>query len=102
LITHRVVSVGCTLLFAGIGFGAVKLLRLLIVVVVGAFRLTRCASGSVPVFTDHLSTPHAKAEAEKKDSRWMARDTDRTKDQYLLIICAILLIYCSNVRSGSN
>src|SRR5437667_3840791 len=59
--THTVVSVGETLLFAGIGLGTVSARIAAIVVFCGAFRFTRCASGSVPVFTDQRSTPQANA-----------------------------------------
>ncbi|MGH9762692.1 MAG: hypothetical protein ACREAC_17865 [Blastocatellia bacterium] len=59
LITHTVVSVGCTLLLEGIGFGAARLLRLAIVVGLVEFIVINPASASVPVLTDHRSTPHA-------------------------------------------
>src|SRR5438034_4001514 len=58
---NTVVSVGCTRLFNGIGRGAGRPARLAIVVVVVLERLTSCASGSVPVFTDQRSTPHVAA-----------------------------------------
>ncbi|HYL97349.1 MAG TPA: hypothetical protein VEZ90_00215 [Blastocatellia bacterium] len=61
LITQTVVSVGCTRLFAGIGFGAAGLLRFAIVVGVGELSWINPASASVPVLTDHRSTPQANA-----------------------------------------
>jgi hypothetical protein len=54
-----VVSVGRTRLLSGMGLGAGRAARLAIVVVVVLERLMRPASGSVPVFTDQRSTPHA-------------------------------------------
>ena len=56
---NTVVSVGFTRVFNGIGLGAGRPVRLAIVVLVGLERLMRLASVSVPVFTDHRSTPQA-------------------------------------------
>jgi hypothetical protein len=58
---NTVVSVGRTRLFAGMGLGAGKLVRLVIEVGVVDERLIRPASPSVPVFTDQRSTPHCVA-----------------------------------------
>jgi len=58
--TQTVVSVGCTRLLLGMGLGAVKLLRVAIVVGDVEFMFTRPESASVPVLTDHRSTPHAR------------------------------------------
>jgi hypothetical protein len=56
--TQSVVSVGETRLLAGMGLGAGAARKEVMVVAVGAFRLTKPASGSVPVLTDQRSTPH--------------------------------------------
>src|SRR6476620_3414377 len=56
--THCVVSHGDTRLLAGMGLGAAGVRNAAMVVLVEEFRLTRPASGSVPVFTDQRSTPH--------------------------------------------
>ena len=56
LIVQTVVSNGETRLFAGIGDGVVQL-RMVAMVVDWEMKLIECASVSVPVFTDHRSTP---------------------------------------------
>src|SRR5438132_20387 len=78
-----VVSVGCTRLFGGRGLGAGRPARFAIAVVVVDDRLMRLASGSVPVFTDHRSTPHVAAAADgangkPRDSNVRVIETERT------------------------
>jgi len=50
VMTHSVVSAGDTRLFAGMGLGVGKARIFVIVVFIGALRLTMPASASVPVF----------------------------------------------------
>ncbi len=69
LMTQSVVSAGATRLFAGMGFGAVNARMFVMVVFVGALRLTKCASGSVPVLTDQRSTPHCASRLEDSSRR---------------------------------
>src|SRR5215831_9030109 len=85
--THTVVSVGCTRLLDGIGLGAVRLLRLAMVVAVVELVLTNPASGSVPVFTDHRSTPHARPGARRNWPREAAVTiADRRQRHFLSIV----------------
>src|ERR1700682_6163039 len=79
--THSVVSAGDTRLFAGIGLGVANARMLVIVVFMGALRLTRPASASVPVFTDQRSTPHCARRLEGRTRRVVAttRNSRRRK-----------------------
>src|SRR5258708_4214819 len=70
--TQSVVSAGATPLFAGMGFGVADAPMLVIVVFMGALRLTRPESASVPVFTDQRSTPHCARRLEGTTRRVVA------------------------------
>src|SRR5258708_14157027 len=70
--THSVVSAGATRLFAGMGFGVANARMLVIVGFMGALRLTRPESASVPVFTDQRSTPHCARRLEGTARRVVA------------------------------
>src|SRR5882762_8804611 len=90
--THSVVSAGDTRLFAGMGLGVGKARIFVIVVFIGALRLTMPASASVAVFTDQPSTPHCARRLEGRTSRMpTTRKTRRRKlsmvtspDRYLV------------------
>src|SRR5437867_9456441 len=78
-----VVSVGCTRLFGGMGLGAGRPVRFAIVVGVVDERLMRLASGSVPVLTDHRSTPQVAAatgdaNGKPRDSNVRVVESERT------------------------
>src|SRR5258708_36779992 len=70
--THSVVSAGATRLFAGMGFGVANARMLVIVVFMGALRLTRPETASGPVFTDQRSTPDCARRLEGKIRRVVA------------------------------
>lgn len=82
--THRVVSAGDTRLFAGMGLGVGKARIFAIVVFIGALRLTKPASASVPVFTDQRSTPHCARRLEGRTST-RAATTSKTRRRKLNI-----------------
>src|SRR5262249_60505233 len=68
--TQIVVSGPEMRLFAGMGFGAANARMFVMVVFDDEFRFTRPESASVPVLTDHRSTPHWAA-------RWFAETRTR-------------------------
>jgi len=84
LTTQTVVSIGATRLFAGIGFGAVAALSVVMVVLVDEFRLTRLTSASVPVFTDQRSTPHC-ANNEEGRIRIVATNSNHVRRDVLML-----------------
>jgi len=77
--THCVFSVGATRLLDGMGLGAGTARREAMVVLVEEFRLTKPASGSVPVFTDQRSTPHCAYNAEGTTRRITASNKQRRR-----------------------
>src|SRR5437016_3097056 len=72
--THWVVSVGDTRLFAGIGLGVAGARKATIVVLVEELRFTFALSASVPVLTDQRSTPHCANRVEGASKRTTPRN----------------------------
>src|SRR5215831_19610119 len=92
--THTVVSAGLTRLFVGIGLGVVKARMFATVVLVGAWRLTMPASGSVPVLTDQRSTPHCARRVEEEKKQTINRREKRRNMDFIKQLQSVFFSNC--------